>query len=192
MSPSFSPRASLLAVLSLALLAACDRGTLEPTTSAAPLAAAPSVLSVADPSQDHPNNHGIRERDRWMSRLVTFGCGPLDEGSTELVNIDGTARERRISLTTPDGTLLWHVTLQPTKLRGVGLRTGQEYEVTTKSVDFTMNDAEFIKYLDRESWAMRNLATGEKYSVTFRTWVEMDADREIVYHRDEEKVRCVK
>lgn len=183
-----SIRYSILAAVTLALVA-CDRSTVEP--SAPQAVAAPLALTAQ--SGDASQQSLGRDTDvfEWYyNRIVTFGCGPLDEGSTELVSVEGVGIVRDASLQLPDGTYQGRVQVHPTKLAGVGTRTGHAYEVTTQGGNWDVYADDFAKGTQREVWSMRNLVTGEKYAFTYLVRWEFDADRNLVEHREEEKVRC--
>jgi hypothetical protein len=84
----------------------------------------------------------------------------------------------------------YQVHVQPTMLQGVGLRTGDAYVVSTQGGDWDVYADDFARGSRREVWSMRNLVTGEKYSLTYVVRWEMDADRNLVEHGEEERVRC--
>ena len=179
-------RATLLApALALSLLAACDTSAVAPT--AAPTSAAPfATVSLAN------DNGAIRHVDEFRSdftdRIIILGC---EDGTlNEIVRLSGGVIEKWTYMQLPTGTVIGRHEVRPDGLTGVGLESGDEYDVLHRVNWRDIYADKGIKGVHRETWEVKNRRTGQVFGLTYVLGYQMDADRNLIVHREQEHVTC--
>ena len=174
-------RGHLAIAASLALLAACDSTPTQPATTPATLKASATV----DPGL-------IRHADEYLydltDRTVSLGCE--DGGESELVRLRGFIAEKSSHIQLPNGTVLTRRQTRPVDLWGIGLTTGQEYEVINRLDSHDSYADRGVLGTSREIWELRNRTTGGLFHLTYAVFYSMDADRNLIAHREQERSAC--
>jgi hypothetical protein len=167
--------------LSLAFVAACDSAPTEPAATSIN----PTVNAAVDPGL-------IRTVDEYRNdltdRSITLGC---DDGSeSEFVQLRGYIIERFTHIQLPTGTVLTRHDARPDGLWGVGTTTGQAYDVVNRLNSRDIYADRGIVGNHRETWELKNRVTGEVFSLTYAVRYVMDADRNLIVHREQEHSAC--
>ena len=178
-------RAAVLA-LACSLVAACD------TSAVAPSADAPATVAPLASVSLSRNGGAIRHVDEYPSdltdRIVILGC---DDGTlNEIVRLRGGIIEKWTYMQLPNGTVISRHEARPDGLSGVGLESGDEYDVLHKVNWRDMYADRGVKGVHRETWQVKNRRTGQVFGLTYVLGYQMDADRNIIVHREQEHVTC--
>jgi hypothetical protein len=174
-------RGRLAIVASLALLAACDSTPTQPTVS-------PNVLTAAA-SVETNLSRGVDEYFNDLTdRGVSLGCE--DGTASEVVQLRGGIIERFFHVQLPTGTVVTRHDARPEGLWGVGSESGHEYDVITRLQSGDIYADRGIKGTSREVWELRNRVTGALFHLTYAVRYAMDADRNIIVHRERERTAC--
>lgn len=177
----FRGRSANLAIFgSMALLAACDAAPTQP-------APAPAVRALSASAEK-----AIGDFDQYFTDLtdrnVSLGC---EDGSlSEDVVLRGGITERWKHVQLPSGTVIARHDSKPEGLWGLGVESGQEYDVTLRVQAHDTYADRGIMGHSREVWEVRNRSTKAMYHLTYAVRYVMDADRNLVVHRWRERVAC--
>jgi hypothetical protein len=178
------PLATLAAALTLAACGAAPDAPLAPTPPAVPTSpAAPN--EVPDPGL-------IRfvdvSRYDLTDRTIALGC--LDGTESETVLLTGGIVDRYTQMQLPTGTVVARHQSMPDGLRGFGLTTGHEYDVLTRTNTWDIYADRGVLGVHREQWQIRDRTTGAVFGLTYTVRYAMDADRNVIAHREQERVVC--
>jgi hypothetical protein len=174
-------RGHLAIAASLALLSACDSAPTQPAT--------PAVTLTANATVDPGLIRGVDEYVNDLTdRTVTLGCE--DGTESELVRLRGSIAEKVTHIQLPNGTVLYRRESRPVDLSGVGLSTGQEYEVINRLNSHDSYADRGVLGTSREVWELRNRTTGALFHLTYAVFYSMDADRNLISHREQERSAC--
>ena len=167
------------AAVSIVLLAACDSTPTQPETNA--------VVSRSDPAANISGDFDQYFND-LTDRSVSLGCE--DGSASENVVLRGGIIERFRYVQLPTGTVVTRHESWPEGLWGIGLETGQEYDVTFLVQAHDSYADRGIMGHSREVWELRNRTTKALYHLTYAVRYVMDEDRNLVVHRWRERVAC--
>ena len=170
----------LASLASVALLAACDSAPTQPAQTPA----VPSLSVSAEQAIGDFDQYFIDLTDR----NVMLGC---EDGSlSENVALRGGIIERWKHVQLPNGTVIARHDSKPDGLWGLGLESGQEYDVELRVQAHDTYADRGIMGHSREVWELRNRTTKALYHLTYAVRYVMDADRNLVVHRWRERVAC--
>lgn len=176
------PFRGLAVAAAIALVAACDNAPTQPPLRPSSV---PGANAAVDPGV-------IRDSDEYIYDLTdyTVALGCLDGTESEVVRLRGSIAERSSHIQLPTGTVqYWHQT-RPIDLWGVGLTTGQEYDVLRTNTRHDSYADRGVLGVSREVWELRNRVTGALFHLTYAVQYRMDEDRNIIAHRERERVAC--
>ena len=177
-----SLRRAFVSALSLVALAACDRTPAEPLAPSAAVATVSSAINAAEPERElHPTS--------VTGNLTLFGCA-WDDPRTELVRLEGEVMEATWSVFAPNGVMLFSHRSLPAKLAGVGIESGDQYEVTTTGAYVEMRVDGGLNGTNRDRWTLVNTRTGDRYSVEYLVRFKVDEFWNVVVYREIEQVQC--
>ena len=173
------PYRSLAVLLALAAFTACAD---TPTGTAAPTTVRAAQTGLGN----------IRHVDAYefdvTDRTLQLGC--TDGTLGEIVRLSGTVVERVTSMQLPTGTYIYRRDEQDRDLTGIGLESGDAYDVERRVHDGDRYGDRGILGTHREHWSLRNRRTGDVHALTYRVHYAMDAERDLLYDRQWETVRC--
>ena len=169
------------AAISIVLFTACDSAPTQPASSPVVSTAATSAgKSVSGDFDQYFND--------LTDRNVSLGC---DDGSvSENVVLRGGIIERSKYVQLPTGTVVTRHESWPEGLWGLGLESGQEYDVNLRVQAHDTYADRGIMGHSREVWELRNRTTKALYHLTYAVRYVMDADRNLVVHRWHERTAC--
>ena len=172
--------ATVAGAVSIVLLAACDSAPTQPA-SPAPIAATATVETDLS-----------RGFDQYFTdltdRTVALGCE--DGTESEVVRLRGGIIDRYTHVQLPTGTVVTRHDAWPKDLWGIGLASGQEYDVINRLQSHDIYADRGIDGTSREVWEIRNRATKAMFHLTYAVRYVMDEDRNLVVHRWNERVAC--
>jgi len=171
----------LAGVLALALLAACDSAPTAPSH----VSLVPGANATIDPGL-------IRGVDEFVNdltdRTVSLGCE--DGSESEVVRLRGFIIEKYTHIQLPTGTVIARHEARPDGLWGVGLTTGDEYDVINRLNRRDIYADRGIIGTSREEWTLENRNTGALFTLVYAVRYAMDADRNLIAHREQERSAC--
>ena len=171
----------LAGVFALVLLAACD------STSTAPSQV--SLVPGANATIDGELIRGVDEFPNDLTdRTVSLGCE--DGSESEVVRLRGFIIERYTHIQLPTGTVITRHEARPDGLWGVGLTSGDEYDVINRLNRRDIYADRGIIGTSREEWTLQNRRTRALFTLTYAVRYAMDADRNLIAHREQEHSAC--